>query len=181
MKITDTILDGVKIIEPTVFGDNRGWFYEVYNQEAFKKAGIDIVFVQDNHSFSAQKGTVRGIHFQKDPASQAKLVRCTKGIIKDVVVDLRKSSPTYKKWIAVELSEDNKLQLLIPHGFGHGFVTLTDNCELQYKVDGFYSKENDRSILWCDPEIGVDWEVTDPILSEKDKNAPLLSNSDVNF
>ena len=181
MKILDTQLQDVKIVEQTVFGDNRGWFYEVYNQKAFEAAGIKVSFVQDNHSFSAQKGTIRGIHFQKNPYAQAKLVRCTRGAIKDVVVDLRHDSPTYKQWIAVELSEENKLQLFIPRGFGHGFVTLTDNVELQYKVDNFYSKDCDRSILWCDPEIGVDWGVQQPILSQKDASAPALKDSDVDF
>ena len=181
MKAIQTELDGVIVLEPTVFGDNRGWFFESYNEETYKKLGIDVRFVQDNHSYSAQKGTVRGLHFQKDPMSQAKLVRCTRGTIKDVIVDLRKDSPTYKKWIAVVLSEENKKQVFIPHGFGHGFVTLTDDCELQYKVDRYYSKECDRSVRWCDAEIGVDWGVADPILSEKDKNAPPLTLSDVNF
>lgn len=181
MKIIDTEISDVKIVEQTVFGDNRGWFYEVYNQKAFEAAGINVTFVQDNHSYSAQKGTIRGIHFQKNPMSQAKLVRCTRGAIKDVVVDLRKNSPTYKKWIAVELTEDNKLQLFIPRGFGHGFVTLSDDVELQYKVDNFYSKECDRSILWCDEDIGVEWGVSDPILSQKDSSAPPLKDSDVDF
>lgn len=181
MKVIDTALSGVKIIEPTVFGDNRGWFYEVYNQQAYEAAGITTLFVQDNHSFSAQKGTVRGIHFQKNPMSQAKLVRCTRGTIMDVIVDLRRNSPTYKQWLMVELSEENKKQVFIPRGFGHGFVTITDNCELQYKVDNLYSKECDRSILWCDPEIGVKWGVADPILSDKDRLAPALKDSDVDF
>lgn len=181
MIVTKTQLEGVLILDPDVFGDNRGWFSETYNEKKYQEYGIDVRFVQDNHSFSAQKGTVRGIHFQKNPMSQAKLVRCTNGIIKDIVVDLRKESPTYKKWIAVELSKDNKRQLFIPHGFGHGFVTLTDNCELQYKVDEYYSKECDRSILWCDKEIGIDWNVQFPILSDKDKNAVPLALSDVDF
>lgn len=181
MIVTKTELEGVLIIEPNVFGDNRGWFSESYNEKRYQEYGIDVRFVQDNHSYSAQKGTVRGIHFQKDPMSQAKLVRCTNGTIMDVVVDLRKGSSTYKKWIKVELSKENKRQIFIPHGFGHGFVTLTDDCELQYKVDEYYSKECDRSILWCDKEIGVDWGADEPILSEKDKNAPPLSLCDVNF
>ena len=181
MNVIKTELEGVLLIEPNVFGDNRGLFFESYNEKEYKKNGIDVVFIQDNHSFSAQKGTIRGIHFQKDPMSQAKLVRCTVGIIKDVIVDLRKESPTYKKWISVVLSKDNRRQVFIPHGFGHGFVTLTDNCELQYKVDEYYSKEHDRSILWNDKEIGIEWGEKDPILSEKDKNAPPLALSDVNF
>ncbi|MBR4800622.1 MAG: dTDP-4-dehydrorhamnose 3,5-epimerase [Clostridia bacterium] len=181
MNVIKTELEGVLILEPSVFGDNRGWFFESYNEQTYRQCGIDVTFVQDNHSYSAMKGTVRGIHFQKNPMSQAKLVRCTDGTIKDVIVDLRKNSPTYKKWIAVELSKENKRQVFIPHGFGHGFVTLTDNCELQYKVDKYYSKECDRSILWNDKEIGVDWGVGAPILSDKDKNAPSLALSDVDF
>ena len=181
MIVTETKLKGVKILEPVSFGDDRGWFFESYNKVAFEKAGIDIVFVQDNHSYSAQKGTIRGLHFQKQPHTQSKLVRCTRGVIKDIIVDLRRDSETYKQWIAVELSADNKKQVFIPKGFGHGFVTLTDDCELQYKVDDFYSKECDRSILWSDPEFGVEWGVSDPILSDKDRFAPSLKNSDVDF
>lgn len=181
MKVLDTALAGVKIVEPTVFGDNRGWFYEVYNQQAFREAGIDVQFVQDNHSYSAQIGTVRGIHFQNNPYCQAKLVRCTRGYITDIVVDLRPTSPTYRQWLAVDLTQDNKRQLFIPHGFGHGFVTRSADVEIQYKVDALYNKACDRSILWCDPAIGVDWGVETPILSDKDKNAPLLKDSDINF
>jgi dTDP-4-dehydrorhamnose reductase/dTDP-4-dehydrorhamnose 3,5-epimerase len=143
--------------------------------------GINIEFVQDNHSMSAQKGTLRGLHFQTNPKAQTKLVRCTKGKILDVAVDLRKRSSTYKQWVGVELSEDNKKQLLIPRGFAHGFLTLTDDVEVQYKVDEYYAPECDRSIRFDDPEIGVDWGIEDPILSEKDLKAPLLEDSDVDF
>lgn len=181
MKIIDTGLSEVKLVEPSVFGDNRGWFYELYSYEKLKKLGIDVNFVQDNRSYSKEKGTLRGIHFQKSPMAQAKLVSCTKGKILDVAVDLRKGSPTYLKWTSAELSEDNKLMLFIPKGFGHGFVTLTEDVEVLYKVDEYYSKEHDRSIRFDDREIGVDWNITDPILSEKDKNAPLLCESDVDF
>jgi dTDP-4-dehydrorhamnose reductase/dTDP-4-dehydrorhamnose 3,5-epimerase len=181
MNITDTIFRGVKIIETSYFGDNRGWFTESYNKERFKNFGIDIEFVQDNHSFSAQKGIIRGIHFQNNPKSQSKLVRCTRGKILDVIVDLRKGSDTYKKWIAIELSEENKKQVFIPKGYGHGFVTLTENVEIQYKVDEYYSKEYDRSIRFDDPELNIDWKTKSPILSDKDKNAPFLKDSDVNF
>lgn len=181
MNIVKTELEGVYILEPKVFGDNRGWFMESFSDRVFKELGLEINFVQDNHSYSATKGTLRGLHFQNKPMAQTKLVRCTRGKILDVAVDIRKGSPTYKKWIAVELSEDNKKQLLIPKGFAHGFVTLTDDVEVQYKVDECYSKELDRSIRFDDPEIGVEWGIDNPILSEKDKNAPFLKDSDFNF
>lgn len=181
MNIIKTDIEDVIIIEPKVFGDHRGWFTETYSKEKFKELGINIDFIQDNHSLSAQKGTLRGLHFQLNPKAQTKLVRCTKGKILDVAVDIRDGSPTYKKWVAVELTEENKKQLLIPKGFAHGFLTLTDDVEVQYKVDEYYSPENDRSIRYDDPEIGVDWGIEDPILSEKDLNAPLLKDSNINF
>lgn len=181
MNVVKTEIEDVLIIEAKVFGDNRGWFTETYSKEKFKELGIDIDFIQDNHSFSAQKGTLRGLHFQLNPKAQTKLVRCTKGKILDVAVDIRKGSPTYKKWVAVELSEENKKQLLVPKGFAHGFLTLTDDVEVQYKVDEYYAPECDRSIRFDDPEIGVDWAVENPILSEKDLKAPLLKDSDADF
>lgn len=181
MKIIKTDIEDVVIIEPKVFGDHRGWFTETYSKEKFREFDINIDFIQDNHSLSAQKGTLRGLHFQLNPKAQTKLVRCTKGKILDVAVDIREGSPTYKKWVAVELTEENKKQLLVPKGFAHGFITLTDNVEVQYKVDEYYSPENDRSIRYDDPEIGVDWGIEDPILSEKDLNAPLLKDSNINF
>ncbi len=181
MKLIKTSLEGVYIIEPDVFEDERGWFMESYSYKKFKELGIDVEFVQDNHSYSRKKGTLRGIHFQNEPMAQSKLVRCTKGKILDIAVDLRKGSPTYKKWIMVELSEENKRMLFIPKGFGHAFLTLTDDVEVQYKVDEYYSREHDRSIRWNDPDIGIDWPIEDPILSEKDRNAPFLKDSDCNF
>lgn len=182
MKRIETSLPGVCIIEPQVFGDHRGYFMETYSQKAFEELGITNVFVQDNQSFSAQKGTLRGIHFQNNPMSQAKLVRVTKGAVLDVAVDLRKNSPTYKQWVAVELSAENKRMLFIPRGFGHGFRTLTENVEFCYKVDNLYSKECDRGIRFDDPSIGVDWgEVKEEMLSQKDVSAPLLDDSDCNF
>ncbi len=181
MRIIDTDIPEIKIIEPQVFGDNRGWFYESYNAKKLKEAGIDTVFVQDNRSYSKEKGTLRGIHFQKNPMSQTKLICCTRGKILDVAVDLRKNSPTYLRWIKVELTEDNKRFLYIPKGFGHGFVTLTDDVEVLYKVDEYYSPENDRSIRFDDAEIGVDWGIDNPVLSRKDEKAPLLKFSDVDF
>ena len=181
MNIIRTEIVDVLIIEPKVFGDHRGWFTETYSKAKFQELGIDVDLVQDNHSMSAQKGTLRGLHFQIDPKSQTKLVRCIKGKILDVAVDLRKGSSTYKQWVGVELSENNKKQLLIPKGFAHGFLTLTDDVEVLYKVDEYYAPECDRSIRFDDPEIGVNWGIEDPILSEKDLKAPLLKDSDVDF
>ncbi len=174
MKITKTKLDGVVIIEPDVFGDNRGFFMESWNKKKMEEAGLFYDFVQDNHSKSTVKGTLRGIHFQKGDKAQAKLVRCVKGAVLDVAVDLRKNSPTFKQWVGVELSAENKKQLLIPRGFGHGFVTLTDDVEFLYKADNYYAPEADAGIRWNDPEIGVEWGVENPILSEKDKKNPFL-------
>ena len=176
MKITKTKLDGVVIIEPDVFGDNRGFFMESWNKEKMEEVGLFYNFVQDNHSKSTVKGTLRGIHFQKGDKSQAKLVRCVKGAVLDVAVDLRKNSPTFKQWVGVELSAENKKQLLIPRGFGHGFVTLTDDVEFLYKADNYYAPEADAGICWNDPDIGVDWGVENPILSEKDKKNPFLKD-----
>ena len=181
MKRIDTKLPGVCIVEPAVHGDHRGYFMETYSTKAFADIGITNEFVQDNQSFTAQKGTLRGIHFQNSPMAQAKLVRVTKGAVLDVAVDLRKGSPTYKQWVGVELSAENKRMLFIPRGFGHGFVTLTDNVEFCYKVDNLYSKECDRGIRFNDPEIGVDWGIDNPILSQKDTTSPMLKDSDCNF
>lgn len=181
MQIIKTNIEDVLIIEPRVFGDHRGWFSETYTKVKFDEIGKDISFVQDNHSMSSQKGTLRGLHFQVGPKAQTKLIRCTKGKIIDVAVDLRKGSTTYKKWVSIELSEDNKKQLLIPKGFAHGFLTLTDNVEVQYKVDEYYDPNCDRTIKFDDPEIGVEWGIDNPILSEKDLNAPLLKDSDIDF
>lgn len=182
MQVTETALNDVFIIEPQVFGDNRGWFMESYSKAKLAKIGIDIDFVQDNQSFSAHKGTLRGLHFQLNPKAQAKIVRCTQGAILDVSVDIRKGSPMYKKWVAVELSAENKKQLFIPKGFAHGFLTLTDDVEVQYKADEYYAPEYDGNILFNDPEIGVIWGEGEFILSDKDKHAPLLKDrTDLNF
>lgn len=176
-----TALPGVFILEPKVFGDHRGYFMETYSTRVFAELGIDNVFVQDNQSFTARKGTLRGIHFQNAPMAQAKLVRVTRGAVLDVAVDLRKGSPTYRQWVGVELSAENKRMLFIPRGFGHGFVTLTEDVEFCYKVDNLYSKECDRGIRFNDPAIGVEWGVEAPVLSEKDSASPLLTDSDCNF
>lgn len=170
MTVTETKLPGVYIIEPRVFSDSRGWFMETFSKKKTPKIDCG-EFIQDNHSFSAQKGTLRGIHFQYQPMEQAKLVRCVSGAIMDFAVDLRPDSETYKKWICVELSAENKKQLFIPRGFGHAFVTLTENAEIVYKTDNYYSPEHDGTVLWSDPELGITWGVDNPILSDKDKNA----------
>lgn len=181
MKVIATDILDVYIIEPQAFGDHRGWFMESYSQKKMEDAGLFYTFVQDNHSYSAQKGTLRGLHFQNGESSQAKLVRCARGAVLDVAVDLRKGSPTYKKWVAVELSAENKRQLLIPRGFAHGFVTLTDDVEFLYKADNYYDKSSERSILWNDPELSIIWGVENPVIAEKDANAPLLKDSDADF
>lgn len=176
-----TKLEGVYILEPKVFGDHRGYFMETYSARVFQELGIDADFVQDNESFTAQKGTLRGLHFQNDPMAQTKIVRVIQGAVLDVAVDLRKGSPTYLQWVAVELSEENKRMFYIPRGFAHGFLTLTDDVKFVYKVDHLYSPEHDRSIRFDDPAIGVDWGIEAPILSKKDESAPLLKDSDCNF
>lgn len=181
MKVVSTDIEDLFIIEPQVFGDNRGWFMESWSQKKMEEAGLFYNFVQDNHSFSAVKGTLRGLHFQKGSSSQAKLVRCVRGAVLDVAVDLRRNSKTYKKWVGCVLSEENKKQFLIPRGFAHGFLTLTDNVEFVYKADNYYDPQADRNIIWNDEDINVDWGIENPILSEKDKKAPKLSESDVDF
>lgn len=181
MQIQETKLPGVFLITPKVFGDHRGWFMETWSEEKFNEAGLSLRFVQDNQSMSAQKGTLRGLHFQTLPHPQAKLIRCTKGAILDVAVDIRKGSPNYLQWVGAELTAQNKQMLLIPRGFAHGFLTLCDDVEVQYKVDGPYDPACDRSIRYDDPSIGVNWGNISPILSAKDQNAPLLKDSDANF
>ncbi len=181
MDIIGTDVLDVYILEPRVFGDSRGWFMETWSRRTMEEAGLHYDFVQDNQSYSARKGTLRGLHFQKGKNSQAKLVRCTRGSVLDVAVDLRKGSPTYKKWTGVELSAENRRQFLIPRGFAHGFLTLTDDVEFQYKADSFYAPVFDRNIRWNDPEIGVEWGIGNPILSGKDQKAPFLSESDIDF
>ena len=181
MKVVSTDIEDLFIIEPQVFGDNRGWFMESWSQKKMEEVGLFYNFVQDNHSFSAIKGTLRGLHFQKGSSSQAKLVRCVRGAVFDVAVDLRKNSKTYKKWVGCILSEENKKQFLIPRGFAHGFLTLTDNVEFVYKADNYYDPQADRNIIWNDEDINIDWGIENPILSEKDKKAPKLSESDVDF
>lgn len=181
MKVIKTELEDVLILEPVVHGDHRGFFLESWSRRDLEKAGLFYDFVQDNHSFSAQKGTLRGIHFQRGDKAQAKLVRCVRGAVLDVAVDLRHASPTYRKWVAVELSAENKKQFLIPRGFGHAFLTLTDNVEFLYKADNYYDLEAEAGVRWNDPEIGIDWPVTDPILSQKDAGAPFLRDAHTGY
>ncbi|MDO3680289.1 dTDP-4-dehydrorhamnose 3,5-epimerase [Paenibacillus ehimensis] len=181
MNIIPTKLEGVVIVEPAVFGDNRGFFMESYNSEKFKKLGIDYDFVQDNHSLSVETGVLRGLHYQLNPKAQTKLVRVAAGAIYDVAVDIRKGSPTFGQWVGVILSAANKRQLLVPKGFAHGFCTLVPNTEVLYKVDEFYSPEHDRGIAWNDPALGIDWPTANPILSDKDGKHPVLKDAEINF
>lgn len=181
MQSIKTDFPGLVLLEPQVFEDHRGWFMETYSKQEFARHGINTEFVQDNHSMSRNKGVLRGIHFQLAPMAQGKLMRCTKGAILDVAVDLRKDSPTYKKWMSVVLSASNRRMFFLPKGFGHGFLTLEKDTEVEYKVDAFYSPQHDRSIRYDDPEFGIDWGAGEFILSDKDRNAPLLKDSDCNF
>lgn len=177
MNIQETTLKGVYLIEPTVFGDNRGFFMESWSQASFEAHGLAYNFVQDNHSSSTVKGTLRGLHYQKGTAAQGKLVRCIQGAVLDVAVDLRPDSVQFKQWVAVELSGENKKQLLIPRGFAHGFLTLTDHVEFLYKADNPYAPSTEGSILWNDPELDIHWGIENPILAEKDGKAPLFQNA----
>ena len=179
--IIDTEIKDVKLIEPRVFSDERGSFNEVFSTKALENAGIDFKPVQENCAFSKKKGTVRGIHFQNYPHAQAKLVRCTKGRVMDYAIDLRKNSPTYLKHVCYELTDENKKQLFIPKGFAHAVINLEDNSEIEYLVDALYEPSCDRSITPYDKKININWGFDELILSEKDKNAPSLENSDCNF
>lgn len=181
MKIVKTFIEDLYVVEPIVHGDSRGWFSETYNLNELKKHGINIDFVQDNHSFSKEKGVLRGLHLQNDPFAQTKLVRCTKGKIFDVAVDLRPKSKTYLKWFGIELTQDNHKMLLVPKGFAHGFLTLGENTEVQYKVDQFYNKDSDRSIKYNDPLFSIKWPKMNYQLSDKDKLAKVYNETDVNF
>lgn len=177
MQIEETALPGVLILTPRRFGDERGWFSETWNASVLAKAGLNLNFVQDNHSMSAAVGTLRGLHYQSPPHSQDKLVRCSKGAIWDVSVDIRRGSPSYGKWVGVELSEKNARQILVPKGFLHGFVTLAANTEVQYKCTDVYAPDCDGGIRWDDPDIGIDWGLTcAPVLSAKDQSAPFLKD-----
>ena len=174
MKIEPTALPDVLILIQDRFGDDRGWFSETFNATAMAKAGLTMAWVQDNHSLSAKPGTVRGLHFQTPPRAQDKLVRCTRGAILDVAVDIRAGSPHYGHWVGVELTPDNGRQLLVPKGFLHGFATRQPDSEVQYKCSDTYAPGCDAAIRWDDPDIGIDWGVALPNLSAKDSTAPFL-------
>lgn len=181
MKVTPLQLQGASILEPVVHGDNRGFFMESYNEEVMNKLGLNYNFIQDNQSLSAEVGVLRGLHYQLNPKAQTKLIRVLSGVIYDVIVDIRRNSPTFGQWIGVILSEYNKRQLLVPKGFAHGFCTLVPNTQVLYKVDEYYSPENDRGILWNDPALGIDWPTSNPVLSDKDQRHPLLKDAELNF
>jgi len=177
MEIRRLDIPDVIIIKPRKFGDHRGFFSETYNKAAFAEAGINVDFVQDNHSFSAPKGTVRGLHFQIAPAAQTKLVRVTRGAILDVAVDIRRGSPTYGKHVSTVISADEWNQIYLPVGFAHGLCTLEPNTEVLYKVSDLYSPQHDRGLLWNDPALGIEWPVggDEVVLSEKDRLHPTLA------
>jgi len=182
MRVIETEIEGAIIIEPKVFSDDRGYFFESFSQKEFEEKVCNTVFEQDNESKSTY-GVLRGLHFQKMPYAQSKLVRVVKGKVLDVAVDIRKGSPTFGKHVAVELSEDNKLQFFVPRGFAHGFVVLSEEAIFQYKCDNYYTPQSEGGIMWNDPALNIDWQIPleDVILSGKDKINPLLSDSDYLF
>lgn len=183
MEVIKTDLKDCFVIKPAVFGDHRGYFLQTYSEKELKEHGIDVHFVQGNRSMSTVKDTIRGLHWQKPPYTQAKLVSCTRGAVLDVVVDLRNDSPSFGKWFSVELSEENFTQLFVPRGFAHGFKTLTDNVIFEYQVDNIYHKDSEAGLLWNDPTLNIDWLTTDfePILSDKDKVHPIFDRNNVYF
>ncbi|GAC41563.1 dTDP-4-dehydrorhamnose 3,5-epimerase [Paenibacillus popilliae] len=181
MRVETLSLSGAYIIEPVIHGDHRGFFMESYNEEKLKEQGISFNYFQDNQSLSAQAGVIRGLHYQLQPKAQTKLVRVISGAIYDVIVDIRKNSPTFGRWVGVILSEYNHRQLLVPKGFAHGFCTLVPNTQVFYKVDEYYTPDYDRGILWNDPELGINWPTSHPILSDKDKVHPVLKEAEINF
>ena len=182
MNVIQTDIPGLVIIEPRIFGDARGYFFESFSQKDFGQQVREVRFVQDNESKSSY-GVLRGLHFQKAPHAQSKLVRVVKGSVLDVAVDIRRGSPTFGKHVAVELSEDNHRQFFIPRGFAHGFVVLTDEVIFQYKCDNFYAPQSEGAIAWDDPDLGIDWGIPagDALLSEKDSKHPLLKDIDSPF
>ena len=181
MKTSNTKFSEVLIIEPNLFEDNRGWFFESYTREKYLDLGISTEFTQDNHSLSIDKHTIRGMHFQLNPKAQTKLIRVSSGSIINFVVDIRTGSPTYGQYDSIALDSINKKHLYLPIGFANGFITLTENTEIIYKVDNYYSPEHDRSFRWNDPDININWPTDNPILSERDIKAPMLKDVDNNF
>ncbi|SDN71169.1 dTDP-4-dehydrorhamnose 3,5-epimerase [Desulfonauticus submarinus] len=181
MKVYSTEFPGLFILEPQIFQDKRGFFVETYNAKVFVKLGLNYTFVQDNHAFSKIKGVLRGLHYQIPPMAQAKLVRVARGRVFDVVLDLRKGSPTFGKTFSIELSAEEGKQLLIPRGFAHGYLVLEDNTDFIYKVDNFYSKEHERGVYYDDPQLNINWPMKDVILSEKDKKQPFFNDLEIVF
>jgi len=179
VNVVETALAGVLLIEPKVFADARGFFMESYNARKWGEWGINCVFVQDNHSLSVEVGVLRGLHYQLRPFAQTKLVRVLHGAIYDVVVDLRKDSSSYGQWAGFTLSSENRRQLYIPSGFAHGFCTLIPQTEVLYKVDHYYSMEHERGIAWNDPTLQIQWPTSDPVMSDKDRNHPILAEAEV--
>lgn len=182
MEVIKTDIEGVVIIEPRIFNDDRGYFYESFSQREFEEKVCRTIFVQDNQSKSSY-GVVRGLHFQKPPYSQSKLVRCIKGAVLDVAVDIRKGSPTFGKYVAVELTEDNHRQFFVPRGFAHGFAVLSEEAVFQYKCDNYYCKESEGSVAWDDPQLAIDWKIPAEkvILSEKDKLSKNIADAEFLF
>lgn len=182
MKIIETPLPGLLVIEPSVFNDQRGYFYESYNLNRYTGLGVETVFVQDNESKS-DMGVIRGLHYQLNPVAQAKLVRVVQGAVYDVALDLRKGSPTFGKWFGIEISESDKKQLFIPRGFAHGFSVLSETAIFSYKCDNAYSREHERAINAFDPQLAIDWQLNESEwkVSEKDKIAPLFADAEMNF
>lgn len=181
MKLIKTIFEDAFLLEPNVFGDHRGFFMESYNSKQFEELGLSFSFIQDNHSLSVDAGTLRGLHYQLEPYAQTKLVRAVRGALYDVILDIRKGSPTYGQWQGFILTEENKRQLLVPKGFAHGFCTLVKNTEVIYKVNNYYSAEHDRGIQWNDTKLNIDWPTAEPILSGKDSQHPSFSDAESNF
>lgn len=182
MNVVKTDIEGVVIIEPNVFEDSRGYFFESFSQREFNEKVANINFVQDNESKSSY-GVIRGLHFQKPPYAQSKLVRCVRGKVLDVAVDIREGSPTYGQWVSCELTEDNHRQFFIPQGFAHGFSVLSDEAIFQYKCDNFYNKDSEGAILWCDPQLNVNWKIyyEDTIISDKDSKNGMLKDLNTPF
>jgi dTDP-4-dehydrorhamnose 3,5-epimerase len=183
MKITPLAIPEVLLITPARHGDERGWFSETFRQSALEEAGFGAAFVQDNHVRSTTRGIQRGLHYQKPPHAQDKLLRCVVGAIFDVAVDIRKGSPTYGQWVGAELSAENRQQLLVPKGFAHGYVTLTDACEVLYKVTDYYAPQAEGAVRWSDPTVGIDWPipVAEITANDRDNAAPLLAQIDSPF
>ncbi|MGG0131459.1 dTDP-4-dehydrorhamnose 3,5-epimerase [Bacillus tropicus] len=181
MEVIETNFTDAKLLEPRLFGDERGFFTESYNKKVLETLGVTYSFVQDNVSYSTEAGTIRGLHFQKNPKAQTKLIQVMQGAIYDVIVDLRKDSPTFKQWRGYILSADNHRQLLVPKGFAHGFCTLVPHTTVMYKVDEYYSANHDSGVLWNDKDLAIPWPVTSPILSDKDRILPSLQECEDSF